>query len=130
MTLEVNRSAKKNSTRLIPQKGKETRFVETKNGLELRVGSGKDERLMRRKLVLFARKSIVCAKQNKLKILHTDWSDWRAIADKTLSDAEVGEVIAIAFLMANFEFIKLKTKPKEGFGTLETVVVAGAPSEA
>jgi leucyl aminopeptidase len=129
MTITTN-NAKKDSILLTLTPGKETRFVEVKGGLELRLGKGTDAALTRRKFILLARKAVICAKQNKFKSVHTDWKEWRAAVDKELSDMEVGEHLATAFLMANLEFTTYKTKPKDGFPGVDTVAVENASQDA
>ena len=131
MTIKTSGNPSKDSTLLSLIPGKQTTFVETKADLELRVGTGVDagKELTRRKFILLARKAIVCAKQNKLFNLHTYWKEWRRAADTTLTDLEVGEQMAIAYLMADFEFTQFKTKPKEGFSVIETVLVQNASME-
>lgn len=131
MIIKTAGNPHKDSVLLTPIAGKQSRFVETKGGLELRIGTGTEEgsKLSRRKFISLARKAILTAKQNKLTALHTKADAWRTIADKTLSDLEVGEQLAVAFLMANFEFTFFKTKPKDGFTSVEMVSVQDANGE-
>ena len=130
MTITSSGKAKKDSVLLTPTDGKDVRFVEKGSSLELRIGTGKEKVLSRRKFITFARKAIMCAKQNRIKTLHTSWKSWRAVADKTLSDSEVGEQLSVAFLMANFDFTNFKAKPKDGFPNVQLALVEGAPAEA
>lgn len=132
MIIKTSGKVDATSVKLSLTSGKQTRFVEARGGLELRIGSGAEEgkKLQRRKFVLLARKAVILAKQNKINSFSTDFEVWRKVAESTLSDAEVGEQMAVAFIMANFEFTQFKTKPKDGFGEVESVYIANATVEA
>lgn len=107
-----------------------TKFVE-KEGVEmLHLGVGKEKPLSRRKLIIFLRKIITAAKAQKLQSISLAWAELRALADVEITDAQLGELLAISFEMANFEFITYKKVPEEGFKTIETVAISGAPAEA
>ena len=127
-----------------PKKGFiRVRFVEgTLNsftGEELRVGKGQGDALKpgsskasplnRRKLILFLRKLISLAKQNKIKKLDIDFKDIRALAPKDISDHGLGALAGEAFDMADYEFVQYKQKPKEGFNFVETVAVRNTSQE-
>ena len=132
MTVKTSGKQSKDSILLTLIAGKQTRFVEKKVDLELHLATALEvgKVLSRRKFILLARKSIIFAKQNKITSFHTSWKSWRGIADKSLSDSEVGEQMAVAFTMANFEFTALKTKPKEGFSDVQTILVLDTSLEA
>lgn len=131
MTIKTSGKKDTSAVSVLVVSGKHTRFVESKSDLELRVGSGVEEgkSLPRRKLVLLARKVIILAKQNKINSISTDFEAWRKVADSSISDAEVGEQMAVAFLMANFEFTQFKTKPKDGFAAVESVYISNTSIE-
>ena len=116
------------SIRLI--EGGSTKFVEKNNAEELHIGFGKERPLNRRKLIVFLRKIITTAKQNKLKHISVAWSDIRSMGGTDITDQELAELMAVAFEMANFEFTTYKTKPEEGFPAVETMVVVGTTAEA
>ncbi len=129
MILETKKTTPKKSVHVRFVQGSVSRF-NTKDGAEeLSVSYGKDKPLSRRKTVLFLRKIIATAKQHKLKNLSLEWSDVRALAAKEIPDLELGEMLAVAFLMADFEFIAYKKKPDEGFPFIETVSLSGAPKD-
>ena len=129
MNIEAVKVAPQGTTPIKLLPGKAIKFVETTSGQELQFGYGDKKTLPRRKVVLLARKIIICAKQNKLDTISIDWKEWRKVAEK-ISDAELGEQLAVAFLMANFEYTTYKSKPKEGFVEVKDVYVVGAPSPA
>ncbi|HEX8993680.1 MAG TPA: hypothetical protein VF803_00315, partial [Candidatus Paceibacterota bacterium] len=112
--------------------GTVSKFVETKSGHELHIAYGKKEAvpLSRRKTVLFLRKIIATAKQYKIKSLSLSWSDVRALIHKDIDDAEIGEMMAIAFAMANFAFTVYKKKGKDDYRDVDCVFVSGAPKGA
>ncbi len=106
------------------------RFMERPSGTELHVGYGAKKPLSQRKMTLFLRKIVIVSKQNKLRLVVLSWAELRALADKTISDKKLGEVAAIAFGMANFEFTVYKKEPENGFDSVDEVVVLGAPKAA
>ena len=140
--------------KFIPKSGKgfiRVRFVEgtlnTFTGEEMRIGTGQGEKsrrhlpglrsrlshkappLNRRKLILFLRKVISLAKQNKIKKLDIDFKDICALAPKNISDHDLGALAGEAFVMADYEFVQYKQKPKEGFNFIETVAVRNTSEE-
>ncbi len=106
------------------------KFVEKDGMSELQIGFGKDAMLSRRKIILFLRKIIATAKQHQLKNISVDWSDIRALTSKDISDASLGELAAIAFMMADFEFLSYKQKPEDGFPFIENISIINASKEA
>ncbi|TSC68549.1 MAG: leucyl aminopeptidase, partial [Parcubacteria group bacterium Gr01-1014_56] len=110
--------------------GSITRFVEKDGVSELHVGFGPTKPLSQRKMTIFLRKVVVLAKQNKLRTIALEWSEIRKLADKKISDKKLGEILAIAFQMANFEFTVYKQEPKEGFDSVDEVAILNAPKLA
>jgi leucyl aminopeptidase len=109
--------------------GQAIKFVE-KDGVEtLEIGYGK-EALNRRKLIIFLRKIIATAKQNKISTVAINWADMRAVAGSDITDADLGELASVAFQMANFEFTAYKKVPEGGFDEVKIVSVVGATPEA
>lgn len=117
------------------------RFIEGSlnrfDGKTLSIGIGERKALPRRKFVLLARKVVSVAKQHKAKVIEVNFKDLRALAmqpeTKTpfagMTDFEVGEVAATAFVMADYEYVSYKSKPKEGFDFIKTVAVIGVSAE-
>ena len=107
-----------------------TRFVEKEGVSELHVSFGPTKPLSQRKITIFLRKVVILAKQNKLRTIAIEWDEVRKIADKKISDKKLGELMAIAFQMANFEFTVYKQEPKDGFDTVDEVAIVNAPKLA
>ncbi len=110
--------------------GSITRFIEKEGVTVLHVGFGPTKPLSQRKVVIFLRKIISLAKQNKLRSIAIEWSEVRKVADKKISDKKLGEILAVAFGMANFDFNVYKQEPKEGFDTVDEVALINAPKLA
>src|SRR5688572_16675557 len=95
--------------------GDSTEIVKHSSGeKEIILGVGKFAEITRRKLILLARKVVAGAKQNKIKKLHVDpaYFDFPNLRS---SPGDLGELLAVNFEMANFEFVKYKTAPPEGW---------------
>jgi leucyl aminopeptidase len=121
--------------------GSISKFVETNGSAGLHIGTGRQgdtltqkrpkvSPLNQRKITIFLRKIISLAKQNKLKSIAVDWKDLRALADKKVSDRKLGEVAAVAWEMANFDFNVYKKEPEGGFDSVEEIFVVNAPKLA
>jgi leucyl aminopeptidase len=98
--------------------------------MALEVGSGAAKPLSQRKIILFLRKVIVLAKQNKLRAVTLQWEEIRKIADKNIQDKKLGEILATAFHMADFEFTVYKQEPEEGFITVDEAAIVEVPRAA
>lgn len=107
--------------------GSISRFTEKNGETSLGIGYGSTKPLSARKTTLFLRKIITTAKQHKLKSVALSWKDVRVVADKKLSDKKLGEVLAVAFHMADFDFTVYKKEPEHGFDTVDDVVLSDAP---
>lgn len=100
------------------------------DGKLLSVGYGDAKPLTRRKFVIFARKVVATAKENKIPTIVIDFKDLRPLAPKNLSDNEAGKVTATAFVMANYEHSIYKTKEKGAYAGVVAVAVANTPEPA
>lgn len=100
------------------------------DGKVLSVAYGDKKPLNRRKFVLQMRKVVATAKQNKLKSIAVDFKDIRALAPKEMSDFDVAQVAAVAFVMADYEHNTFKTKPKEGWNYIDTIAITGMNKDA
>src|SRR3990167_1734499 len=107
--------------------GSISKFVENNGSAGLHIGYGQKKSLNHRKVTIFLRKIISLAKQNKLKSIALDWKELRALTDKKISDKKLGEVAAVAWGMANFDFNVYKQEPKEGFDSVEEIFIVGTP---
>ncbi len=130
--IETKKKAGKDAVVVSFAEGTVSKFVETKDGHELRIAYGKKESLplSRRKAVLFLRKIVATAKQYKIKSLSLPWSDVRSLVHADVSNAQLGEMMAVAFSMANFAFTVYKKKGKNDYAGVERIFVSGAPKEA
>ncbi len=118
------------ATRVLLIEGSATKFVEREGSEVLTLGYGKSLPLSRRKLIVFLRKIIITAKQQKISEIALMWSELRALATSDILDQALGELLAVAFEMANFEFTSYKTAPEDGFTEVKKVFIEGATSEA
>lgn len=117
-----NEKNEKNFVRVVfNQKIAESRFVVGKNGEEvLEIKPQVKENISRRQLVILARQIIFLAKRNAIKKVILNLKE---ILDfkPDLSEAEIGEILAVNFEMANYEFVRYKEKPKEGWNFIEEI---------
>lgn len=111
--------------------GDVTRVVEDAHGaVVLKIGIGKVEEITRRKLVTISRKVIRIANEHRFSALSIPFPDFQFAGTKDISDHELGRILAENFEMANYEFRKYKTPPKEGFPTIQSIYVQGATTDA
>lgn len=90
----------------------------------LNIGIGKPDKLNLRKFILLCRQVVALAKTHKIKELNIQFSDFKFESLK-IPETEMAEIMATAFEMANFEFIELKTPPKEGWNFVEVIRIGG-----
>ncbi|MFN7088326.1 MAG: leucyl aminopeptidase [Candidatus Paceibacteria bacterium] len=91
---------------------------------QIKIGIGEPEKLNRRKLILIFRQIISLAKTNKIKDIALLFSDFK-FPQLKISDEDIAELMATNFEMANFEFIKFKSPPQEGWNFVKNVIIAG-----
>ncbi len=119
----------KDIARVVPVESKDTEVTRTKTGSrEIRIGVDAFKKMTRRKLQTLFRRVITIAKQNRIKQLAIDMNDF-AFANLALPIRDVGQMAAINMQLANFEFIRYKTKPKEGWNLVEKITIKGAKSK-
>lgn len=107
---------------------KDTEVLVTASGQrKIIIGAGDFKKINHRKLILLFRKVIFFAKANKIKRLAFNLNDF-AFAGLALSLRELAELAAVNFEMANFDFIKYKTPPPEGWNFIEEIFIKGARS--
>lgn len=105
---------------------KDSRFiVDAQHNTTLVLGIEKKKQMTQRKLQALFRKIIVLAKQHKLKSITLNFSDF-VFPHLKISTLELAETMAIHFEMANFEFVRYKTKPEDGWNIVETAYVLGS----
>lgn len=126
-------SASKEHVRIIlTEKPKGTKCLVKENGIEtLEIGRGKSEEFTRRKYLLACRSLIRGAKAHKIKKIALNAEDFLGMSDQLEESKEtLMQLAAENFEMANFEFNIFKTMPKEGWTTVEEILVCGASSPA
>ncbi len=99
--------------------------VDSRGRKTLSIGIGKRDEVTRRKLFLIARQIIATAKANRAKKIAINFSDFDFHKLK-MGDSELAELLATNFEMANFEFVKYRTVPPEGWSFVEEVYVRGS----
>lgn len=99
------------------------------DGKTLSIGYGNTQSLPRRKFILFTRKVVATAKQNKLKSIVVEFADLKALAPDSLSDREVASIAVTSFAMANYEHNTYKRTPKDGFAYVEKICIKGTNKE-
>ena len=110
---------------ILKESQKDSRFVENSDKIaSLVIGIDKKRDMTLRKLFVLPRKIIAIAKQYKIKKLVMDFSDFSFPHLRILSQ-ELGEILAINFEMANFQFNTYKTPPKEGWDEVEEILLLG-----
>jgi len=95
----------------------------------LEIGIGKEGVITRRRLVLAARRIIIFAKSQAISRIAISFSDF-LFPQVTISKEEIAELIAVNMEMANFDFVDYKTKPKNGWPWVLSVVVMGDISKS
>ena len=88
------------------------------------IGIPEPAELNRRKLIILSRQIITLAKAHQIKKIAFKFEDF-SFSKLKISREETAELLATNFEMANFEFVKYKSKPKEGWNFIERIVVAG-----
>lgn len=87
----------------------------------LRIKIPANDKLNYRHAVIIARKIIQFAKKNAVKKIVIDWELIKKM--QLGEEKEIAEVLAVNFIMANYEFIKYKTTAKSETNFVEEVVI-------
>ncbi len=107
--------------------GKERRVAREKGIEWLEIGVEKNKEINRRRLIILYRTIIAVAKQNKVRHIALDLAEFKQF--KSALTPDLGSLMAENFELANFEFNLFKTPPKEGFDTVDEVLMCGASKE-
>ncbi|MBI2506971.1 MAG: leucyl aminopeptidase [Candidatus Colwellbacteria bacterium] len=91
------------------------------------LGVPEPEKLNRRKLIILSRQIIALAKANRIKKTALKLDDF-SFPKLKISKEEIAELLATNFEMADFEFVKYKSKPEEGWNFVEGIIVTGSIS--
>jgi leucyl aminopeptidase len=119
-------AAQKGAARVRVTEEKEDEVVRLADGSkEILLGAGPRPDVTRRKLFLLARRAVAAAKGKKIFSILLDVAEWK-FPKLDITDEELGELLAVNFLMAGFSFDEFKEKPKEGFPEVKTVAIMGA----
>ncbi len=121
----IKPSKRETFTEVFFRKQKESHLIELpdrKKGII--IGIDFPEKVNHRKAILIARQIIYLSKQNRIKRLSLNFPDFSFPA-LHLSAEEKAELLATNFEMANFEFIKYKTPPEEGWSFVEEILIKG-----
>jgi leucyl aminopeptidase len=100
------------------------------DGKTLSVAISGERPLSRRKFIIAMRKVVSVAKSYKLKNLVLSYKDVRALAPKEVSDKEVGIIAGTAFFMADYEHTTYKSKPKDGWNTIDAIGITALTKDA
>ncbi len=107
--------------------GKQRRVVREEGTECLEIGVESTKHISRRKFITLCRTIIVVAKHNKVRRIALDLAMLKEF--KSIDEAEQGRLLAENFEMANYEFNTFKTPPKDGFDTIDEVLMYGASKE-
>lgn len=127
LKLEYTKEAPKNASIALARttEGKDSAVFVYENGQkEIQVGIGKKKEFTKRKLFLLPRQIITLAKANKIKRLAINFDEVRGLLPRE-KEEEIAKAFAANLELANFEFVKYKTKPEEGWGFVEEVTLYG-----
>ena len=105
-----------------------TRFIKKGRVETLEIGSKKWAAMTRRRFILLCRQIVSTAKQNKIKKIAVQLNKSPFPQLKNIPLAELGAIIAESFEMANYEFTAYKTKPKEGWNSVDEILMCGNTS--
>jgi leucyl aminopeptidase len=129
--MKIEFSESKGATPIALVTGDSTKVIENDRGeTAVRLGVGKPDEINRRKLISLVRKIVRTARDHKLSAISIALADFSFVGTKDIGDQELGRLIAENLEMANYEFVKYKNPPKDGFPAVKTVFVAGVSAEA
>jgi leucyl aminopeptidase len=97
-------------------------LVQKDGRMSISLSIGKREEMTRRKLISLVRRVVSSAKAAKVKKVAINFADF-IFPHLDITKEELAELIAVNLEMANFEFTKYKSKPKEGWSTLTECVI-------
>lgn len=123
-TLINTLSKRKDSTPVSFVKGEDAIVRVSPHRVALEVGIGEREAMTHRKLITTVRKVITLAKSARTKVIAINFSDLM-FPHLAIRGEELAELLVVNLEMANFEFVKYKTKPKEGWPALTEAVIVG-----
>ena len=123
------RGNRKKFVRVERGSGKQDEIFRSEDGSQkIVLGVPEPEKMNRRKLILLARRIIATAKAKRVESLRIDPALF-SFENVSLSDQELGELIATNMLMANYAFTEFLTKPEDGFPEVKEIIFEGASKE-
>ncbi len=102
-------------------------FTNKDNRRILEIGIGKREDMTRRKVIILARKVIDTAKKHGIKKIAVDFEDFLFPKLQNADWKDLTSLIVQNFILANYEFNRYKTPPKEGWKNIEEITIISAP---
>lgn len=90
----------------------------------IQLGIGRPEKITRRKLTKSVRRIISLAKSAKIKKIGLNFGDF-VFKHLNLPAKELAEILAINLELANFEFVRYKSRPRGGWNFVQTVLISG-----
>jgi leucyl aminopeptidase len=115
----------------LTDEAKSTKRFIRENGLEtLQLGVGKPEEMSARKFIILCRAIVQAAKASKCKNIAIQFDRTPALFKNLqhLTPEQVSQLAAENFEMANFEFNNFKTRPEEGWNSVEEILLYGKSS--
>lgn len=106
-------------------------FISTKdNHQTLTIGIGKKEDITRRKVIILARRIIATAKTHGIKRIAVDFKEFVFPKLKNIDWKDLASLIVQNFILANYEFNRYKTPPKEGWKSVEEITIISTSDPA
>jgi leucyl aminopeptidase len=116
---------------LLTTEAKGTKKLVRESGVEtLEIGAGKTGEMSARKFITLCRAIVQAAKVNKAKKIAIQFDKTPELFKnlQKLSPEHLSQLAAENFEMANFEFTTFKTEPKEGWNSVEEILLYGKSS--
>ena len=118
---DINKPKDRSIAAISLKEGKDIEVFKDASGQKLiHFGIGKRKEVGRREFITITRKIIQTAKSNKTRKIAITFSEF--VFGKS---EEAALILTREFEMANFEFVKYKTMPKEGWNVVEEVIIHG-----
>lgn len=106
-------------------------FFTTKDDRQImELGIGKREDITRRKVIILARKIVDTAKKHGIKKIAVDFNDFLFPKIQNTDWKDLASLLVQNFVLANYEFNRYKTPPKEGWRYVAEVTIVSAPDPA
>lgn len=106
----------------LDEKAVDGKFKCCEEGEFLEIKIPRRDKINWRQSVVIPRKIVSIAKKNAVKKIFLEWEN---IKDLKIGHGEaVAEAFGVNFEMANYEFVKYKTVPKEGWNFIDEIVIS------